>query len=101
MGYYTNAKRCTEGGVPIKRPKWWGELGNDPEYLAAVAPRNTFKAAYYEGGHRVTMWDGVPCRVAAIVKTWTPWRRRLLVSAPPGDKYLKESAAQFERLMAG
>ena len=95
--YYANGKRVTINGAPMIVPKWYGELGNDAEYREATRPRTEFKAAYYEGGHRI-MFDGAPMRVAAIVKTWSPWMKRALLRV--GCSYAERAQAerQFKQL---
>lgn len=98
MSYYANGKRGEMDGVPIWRPKWWGELGNDPEFIEATKPRTAFKAAYYAGGHRM-MRGGVPCRVAAQVADWAPWMKRAIAREGLGTrKELAEAKAQWAKL---
>lgn len=92
--YYAGGKRGSEGGVPIWRPKWWGELGNDKEFREATKPRTAFKAAYYEGGHRMTI-DGIPVRVAAYVKDWAPWMKRAICSGIENAKEARETERQI------
>ena len=77
MSYYSNGKRGTLNDVPIWRPKWYGTLGNDPEFIEATKPRTAFKQAYYDGGFRMIK-DGIPCRLAGYVANWAPWMRRAL-----------------------
>lgn len=74
--YYSTGKKGSLDGVPVWRPKWWGELGNDAEFREATKPRG-FKGAYYAGGYRLTI-DGVPIRLAAHVKGWKPGNKAAL-----------------------
>ena len=95
--YYANGKHGTEGGIPIWRPKWYGELGNDAEYREAIKPRTAFKAAYYQGGHRMSV-DGIPVRVAAYVKDWSAWMKRAIGSGAESAKEMQERERQMEIL---
>lgn len=76
MSYYSHGKRAWDNGVPVWRPKWWNQLGNDAECREATKPRGV-KLSYYEGGHRMVI-GGVPIRVAAHVKGWKPGNRAAL-----------------------
>jgi hypothetical protein len=78
-------------------PKWYGELGNDKEYCEAVKPRTAFKSKYYEGGHRMVI-DGVPVRVAAHVKSWSPWMKRAIGRGTPSWRDNEETARQMKIL---
>lgn len=84
--YYSTGKRGTLDGVPIWRPKWFGDLGNDPEFIEATKPRDAYKAAYYAGGYR-TVKDGIPCRLAGYVADWAPWMRRALFRGREREDY--------------
>lgn len=95
--YYSGGKHGTMDGVPIWRPKWYGELGNDAEFREATKPRTAFKAAYYDGGHRITQ-DGIPVRLAAYVKDWAPWMKRALGNGVETPKEAKLTEAQMEIL---
>ncbi len=95
--YYSNGKRGMEGGVPVWRPSWWNELGNDKEFIEATRPRTSFKQSYYENGHRMIV-DGIPVRVAAYVKGWAPWMKRALFKGTGGSKEAAEIEAQLPRL---
>ena len=95
--YYSNGKRGSFDGAPIWRPKWWGELGNDAEYREATKPRTAFKAAYYAGGHRMTI-DGTPVRVAAYVKDWAPWMKRAIGKTGETKQEAQQLQAQMEIL---
>ena len=66
--YYDGGKRVTIDGIPIKVPKWYGQLGNDKEFREATRAR-AFSPAYYEGGLRL-MLGGIPTRVVPHVKGW-------------------------------
>lgn len=66
--YGEGFKRVQVLGAPCRVPEWYGEAGNGPELVEALKPRG-FKAAYYEGGHRMVI-AGVAIRVAAHVKKW-------------------------------
>ena len=103
--YYKNGKCGQLDGAPIWRPKWWGTLGNDKEFVEATKPRTAFKTAYYEGGHRM-VFDGVPIRVAAHVKDWAPWMKRALGkgTSPNNTWHLKTTCkcatCEYARQMA-
>jgi hypothetical protein len=90
--YYAGGKKGSLDGVPIWRPKWYGELGNDAEYRDAIKPRG-FKASYYDGGHRLTI-GGVPIRLAGHVKDWPARAKRALGK---GSETYKEARAIEEQ----
>lgn len=95
--YYASGKRGMEGGVPVWRPAWWDELGNDAEYKEAVRPRTAFKAPYYADGHRMII-NGIPTRVSAHVKDWAPWMRRVLYKGSATGKENAELKIQIKML---
>lgn len=95
--YYANGKRGSEDGIPIWRPKWYGQLGNDAEYREATKPRTAFKAAYYEGGHRLTI-GGVPIRLAGHVKDWPARAKSVLGKGTAGYREQKALEVQCRAL---
>lgn len=95
--YYSDGKRGSEGGIPIWRPKWYGELGNDAEFREATKPRTALKAPYYEGGHRMTI-DGVPIRLASHVKGWRAANKAKLCQGAMTSKEQNEVVTQVAKL---
>lgn len=97
--YYEGGKRGQLDGVPIWRPSWFGELGNDREFIEATKPRTAFKAAYYDGGHRMVV-AGIPVRLSAYVKGWRPATKAMLLKGSQTPKEQEEIKAQLAILFA-
>lgn len=96
--YYKNGKHGTEGGIPIWRPKWYGELGNDAEYRDAIKPRE-FKGAYYQGGLRLIL-GGVPTRVAPVVKRFKAGNKAALYRGSATRKETEAVEAEAKILLS-
>jgi hypothetical protein len=97
--YYAQGKRVTVNGVPCLKASWYGDLGNDAEYLAAIKPPEPkpWIIAYYAAGYRIVR-DGVPCRVAAYVADWAPWMKNALLRGPETRRQRSETERQWKIL---
>lgn len=95
MGYWKHGRKTIQrDGAPCVVYNWYED---DAEYLEAIKPRDTFKAAYYENGYRMVI-DGTPIKLAAHVRDWSRWMKAALCKGTVSKQELCEASIQMAAL---